>query len=83
MFILECSLRLYGSGNRFFFRDKWNKIDFFITLITVIDVVFQNAQISSDYMGIVKVFRILRIIKLAKKIKGIDTLVNTIVMSVP
>ena len=78
MFILECSLRLYGSGIRFFFRDKWNKIDFFITLITIIDVYLENIQISSE-SGIVKVFRILRILKLAKKIKGIDTLVNTIV----
>ena len=79
MFILECSLRLYGSGNRFFFRDKWNKIDFFIALITIIDVYLENIQISSESIGMVKVFRILRILKLAKKIKGIDTLVNTIV----
>ena len=79
MFVIECSLRLYGSGIKYFFRDKWNKIDFFIALITIIDVYLENIQISSESIGMVKVFRILRILKLAKKIKGIDTLVNTIV----
>lgn len=80
MFIFECFIRIIGCRFDFYIKDVWNKLDFIVSITSLVDILMNQFLSSSttDILKDLKILRILRIIKLAKKINGIDKLVNTI-----
>jgi hypothetical protein len=76
IFIIEAALKLYGMGFSFYFRDKWNTFDFVVVVVTIIAEITAQAGGSKvgaavTFIRAVRVQRLLRYIKQAKRIRVI------------
>ena len=62
MFILECVLKVIALGfamdENSYLRDSWNRLDFFIVVTSIIDMMLTNTDIPA-----LKVLRMLRMIR--------------------
>lgn len=60
---------------RYYFKDKWNLIDLFIVLLSIIDIVIDQAadkatgSFSPSILKVAKVFRVLRMGRLVRLFK--------------
>ena len=85
VFILECIVKILAYGVEGYFHTKWHRFDFFIVVVSVLDIIFGNVK-KIDYkflqtfqvVRILKVTRILRIFRLIKIIKGLDKVLETL-----
>merc|ERR1712054_672716 len=71
-----------------YLSDAWNKLDFFIVLASVVDVLFDYVfqQNTNDVVGIVtmlRAFRVTRLFKAAKSLKGLYQIFQTLISSLP
>lgn len=72
---------MLGEGPKSYFRSFFNAFDFFIIIISSIDLVLDNLDIKgSKFLGairVLRVFRLLRVFKLAKVWKELNDLLIT------
>jgi len=84
IYYVECFIKLLGLGLGNYFRDNWNRFDFFLVATSLLD---QFAAVSLPippmFLRIVRVARIMRIMRLLKGFKGLSSLLTTLVLSVP
>lgn len=88
VFTVEAVLRIVAYGAGAYFKDPWYRFDFFVVLASVADVIVSFFDASLFRFGRVlsRVFRILRVgrvVRLAKKIDGLRTLMMTLWYSLP
>lgn len=65
--------KLIGLGRKQYFVDKFNRFDCLIVLISIIELIYDMAAISSQKKGGVsafRAFRLLRVFKLARNWKS-------------
>ena len=84
IFIVECALKLFAYGIRPFFYTAWNKFDFFIVVISIIDWIVAGIDgIDASFLKtfqiirVLKVLRVSRVIRLVKAVKGLEKLIQT------
>jgi hypothetical protein len=41
-FTLECILKLLGQGKKLYFKDGWNKFDFFIVVFSLVVIIYEQ-----------------------------------------
>ena len=78
VFIVEMVIKLFGFGVKNYFGDYFNRFDFVIVLISVIDLLLVSylllssdvKQRGSGVMTVFRALRMLRIFKLTKKWKS-------------
>ena len=98
IFFAEAMLKLFGLGPRRYFENSWNWFDFFVTAITMVDILSgspssNESAISTDaaqgfifnpmLLRVLRMFRILRLIRLVRNAKGLRTLLNTVLACAP
>ena len=88
IFILDCLLKILTYGLTNYWYNSWNRLDFIVIVCTMID--FLSIIMGNNSLGIGKkltsVMRFMRvtfILKLIKKFKGINNLVETLIFSLP
>ena len=85
IFTLEMILKLIGYG-RSYFMDGWNLFDFFIIISSyvslILDLLIEGLNIGSS-ASVIRTFRISRILRLINKAKGLRTMFNTIIITIP
>lgn len=64
IFTMESSMKILAMSPKFFFQVGWNAFDFFIVAISLIEVMFEDANLPG--LGALRSFRLLRVFKLAK-----------------
>ena len=92
IYILDLLLKMFSIGvfefeseipqwtKRFqspFFRDRWNDFDFFIVLMSLIDLSLPNIDLS-----FFKLLRVLRVFKLVNKVKTLQIMITTLLGAV-
>jgi hypothetical protein len=86
IFFAECVLKIIGMGfvwhkNAYLRIDAWNKLDFFVVLISIMDFVPGLEKYSA--LKILRTLRILRPLRSINKIKGMKIIINSFLASIP
>jgi hypothetical protein len=74
VFISEAVLKLIGFGPRGYFRNGWNRFDFFVVLSSILDIILsytnnKNNPILAAGPQLIRVFRVLRVTRLFRLVK--------------
>jgi hypothetical protein len=91
VFTLEAVLKLLAFGPSAYFASNWNKFDFLIVVISILDIVLSdlvNIQGVSVYPIIGRIMRIMRVTRLfkimkSKRLEGINKIIKTLFYSIP
>ncbi|XP_066994947.2 muscle calcium channel subunit alpha-1-like [Anabrus simplex] len=78
IFLVECALKLIAFNIKVYFRDFWNVFDIFIITGSIVDIVYPDSTMSVNFL---RLFRVLRLVKLLSKNQRIQTLIWTFVTS--
>ena len=78
IFIIECLLKLFAYGIKPYFHISWNKFDFFVVLVSLIDWIVNNVDgIDASFLKSFQIIRVLkvltvsRVLRLIKALKGL------------
>ena len=85
VYVIEAIIRMMAYGLEGYFHTTWNRYDFFIVIVSILDITFDNINIvDSQFLEIfqlfrlLKVLRVLRIIRLIKIVKGLGKIIETL-----
>ena len=85
IFMLECFVKLVAYGIRPYFHISWNKFDFFIVIVSIVDWIVADIDgIDSSFLKtfqiirVLKVLKVSRVIRLVKALKGLEKLIQTL-----
>mmetsp|Transcript_3119 Transcript_3119/g.7221 ORF Transcript_3119/g.7221 Transcript_3119/m.7221 type:complete len:1718 (+) Transcript_3119:685-5838(+) len=84
VFLMEAVLKLFALHPRAYFSDAWNSFDFGVVCLSVVGFTITVAtDASATYLSLLRVFRVARIFRLIPKAKGLRTLFQTLLYSLP
>ncbi|CAH0564653.1 unnamed protein product [Brassicogethes aeneus] len=88
VFILEGIMKLVALGVLLYVKDKWNVLDVFIVILSVVGIVLEELKsniipINPTVLRVMRVMRIARVLKLLKMAKGIRALLDTVMQALP
>ena len=85
VFILECVLKLFTFGIKPYFHVSWNKFDFFVVVVSIIDWIVAGIDgIDAAFLKtfqiirILKVLRVSRVLRLVKTLNGLQKLIQNV-----
>ncbi|CAG9314127.1 SCN4A_4 [Blepharisma stoltei] len=90
IFIGEGAIKLIGLGKNYF-KDGWNRFDFFVVISSCVDLVFSYMTVSIDHVWskapqlirAIRVLRVTRVVRLIKKFKTLQDLITLVSYSIP
>ena len=84
IFMFECLLKLIAYGIKPYFYSSWNKFDFVIVMVSILDIVIADIDgIDASFLKtfqiirVLKVIRVIRVIRLVKILKELEKLIQT------
>ena len=84
-FILELFIRIYAFGfttpTHGFIRDWYNFVDLLVVLVSILQYILVSASINLGYLRILRVFRVMRPLRLLGRFEGLRSVVNAIALS--
>ena len=90
VFICEAMVKIAAFTFHNYMLDRWNKFDFSIVAISIVDVVVQLVETESEanpmllrILRMVRVTRILRTLRVVKSARGLKTMLLMLIMSLP
>ncbi len=89
IFFIEAVLRLIALGLKRYFMDRWNRLDMFIVIISILSILLnrfvdlKTMPIDPTLIRVIRVIRIARVLKLLKTARGIRSLLSTVGESLP
>ena len=87
VFVCECILKLFGLGVRRYFRDGWNDFDFVLVCFSIVDLVLDTLDLSTNFDPVfMRAFRLVRIGRLLRLIRGFKPMlkmIDTLATSLP
>ena len=84
VFLMEALLKLIAFGILGYFKDAWNRFDFFVVCLSVAGFVITIfTEVSASYLSLLRVARVARIFRLIPKAKGLKALFQTLLYSLP
>eukprot|EP00756_Hemistasia_phaeocysticola_P039940 Hpha_TRINITY_DN16840_c2_g1::TRINITY_DN16840_c2_g1_i1::g.152421::m.152421 len=79
IFALEAIVKAIGLTPKYYFRDNWNRFDVVVVVMSLVGT-FSG---SGGSMSVLRLFRVLRLVRLLNKSRGLRTLVNAMIHSLP
>ena len=84
VFLLEAVFKMYALSVRMYFADSWNTFDFAVVTFSIAGIITDIAlNRPLPVVGLLRVLRVARIFRLIPKMKGLKTLFETLVVSLP
>ena len=89
IYIMEMSLKLLGLGPAQYFKDSWNRFDFTLVVLSLVDVDVcsdapgQDFPLPASVIRVLRLFRVVRILRIFKTAKSLRAILMTIILSVP
>lgn len=74
---------MIGFGLSQYFSDNWNRFDFAVVTSSIAGFVFDAMLENASNITILRVFRVIRVLRLVKRAKGLQTLLQTLLFSLP
>lgn len=78
LFVLEMLCKILGFGPKLYFYDKFNRFDFTIVIVSLVEMIYDLSSTISNRKGIVsafRAFRMIRIFKLARSWKSFQIMI--------
>jgi len=84
VFLIEAILKLFAFFPKQYFKDAWNVFDFSVVCLSIVGfIITVSTTTKASYLSLLRVFRVARIFRLIPKAKGLRTLFQTLVLSLP
>ena len=91
IFIMECVFKLIGLGFAGYWFSGWNQFDFFVVLMSLLDLVmdimgasFMKAlKVGPQIARVFRVLRVTRVLKLVRSFQDLQTLIQTLLLCIP
>jgi len=91
VFIVEALIKIIGLGPYSYFHNGWNRFDFFVVVLSILDLVLTYSPTSNlvilrkgpQLLKIIKVIRVSRIIRAFKVIRSLEEIVILAKHSLP
>jgi len=84
VFLIEAILKLFALYPKQYFSDSWNVFDFSVVCLSIVGfTITVSTDASATYLSLLRIFRVARIFRLIPKAKGLRTLFQTLVYSLP
>merc|ERR1719183_2577115 len=88
IYIIEMMLKMLGLGFKQYFKDPWNKFDFVLVMLSIVDVVLSSSSdgetpFPASVIRVLRLFRVVRILRIFKTAKSLRAILMTIILSVP
>ena len=87
IFIIEAALKIFGLNFGQYWRDGWNRFDFFVVAGSTAGVAVRFAangiDLATAFLRIIRLLRVARALRLVRRVKGIRTLLKTFFLSMP
>uniref|UniRef100_A0A7S1XCD4 Voltage-gated ion channel superfamily n=1 Tax=Tetraselmis chuii TaxID=63592 RepID=A0A7S1XCD4_9CHLO len=84
LFSVEAVMKLIAMGVIGYFRDAWNTFDFTVVTISLVGIFLEQVMSTNvSVVSLLRVFRVARIFRLIPKAKGLRTLFQTLLFSLP
>jgi len=81
IFVTEMVIKMLGLGLYQYFRNHWNKFDFSIVVLSIVELAaLQEMSVNFTFF---RVLRTARIVRLIKRNKGLKDLFQTLIYSLP
>ena len=82
-FVVEMIIKLIGFGPRGYAKDQMNLFDGFVVLMSCVEVVvgFISSDNGNNYLSVLRTFRLLRVLKLARSWKQLNDIITTMFKS--
>eukprot|EP00798_Chlamydomonas_sp_ICE-L_P015920 gene15920-22054_t len=90
VFVSEAILKIYSVGWRLYWKDDWNKLDFILALLAIIELAASNLQLN--FLRALRVLRAQRLLRMLRVVKqpwlsrganNVKTLIGVLVASIP
>lgn len=78
-FIMEAVMKITAFGPKHYWKDTWNKFDFLLVLVSVLDKILVLDGIGTFF----RVFRVARIVRVARSASDLRRMFQTIIISIP
>ena len=89
IYLIEMGLKMLGLGLAQYFHDNWNRFDFTLVVLSLVDVDTCSDAPTSDFplpasvIRVLRLFRVVRILRIFKTAKRLRAILMTIILSVP
>jgi len=86
VFLVEAIGKIYALGPHAYFTDRWSQFDFVVVTLSIIGFIITvtpSLATNASYLGLIRIFRVARIFRLIPKAKGLRTLFQTLLYSLP
>ena len=84
VFCCEAALKLTAFGVSFYFQEAWNVFDFGVVCLSLTGVIVSYATTAkTSFLSLLRVLRVARVFRIIKQAKGLRTLFNTLIVSLP
>jgi len=86
IFLVEAASKIFALGPRAYFTDSWSLFDFVVVMLSIVGFIITvtpSLSTNASYLGLIRIFRVARIFRLIPKAKGLRTLFQTLVYSLP
>ncbi|KAL0023530.1 hypothetical protein WJX79_008642 [Trebouxia sp. C0005] len=82
VYLAEAVLKNTAFGPLKYIKDNWNKLDLVIVILALVDIFVTSSKVSS-LSSAFRIFRVVRLLKVLQQVKGLRTLFNTLLSSLP
>eukprot|EP01065_Artemidia_motanka_P052348 TRINITY_DN9431_c0_g1_i1.p1 TRINITY_DN9431_c0_g1~~TRINITY_DN9431_c0_g1_i1.p1 ORF type:complete len:1882 (+),score=565.62 TRINITY_DN9431_c0_g1_i1:528-5648(+) len=87
IFLCECLLKI-AAFRMSYFRDPWNRFDFFLVMLSILNALLDSFRssglpVKSSLLRVMRIFRIMRILRLVKAARDVRILLETVWYSLP
>ena len=84
VFLVEAVMKIIGFGPSQYLHDAWNRFDALVVSLSVAGFALETAtNAKASYLAIMRVARVVRVLRLVKRARGLQTLLQTLVFSLP
>lgn len=87
LYYIECVLKMAGLGLAGYFGDGWNRFEFGLVAISLIEDFVEDAEeiipIPPMLLRVLRITRVLRLVRLIKDLKGLRDVIMTLFLSFP
>ena len=84
IFLVEMVAKNVALGPLEYFMDAWNRFDASVVTLSIVGfAVEMSTDTKASYIAVLRVFRVARVLRLVKRAKGLRTLLQTLLFSLP
>ena len=88
VYYIECTLKLLGLGVRGYFSSNWNRFDFSLVCVSLLDqfaaeLLTAILPVPPMLLRVVRIARVMRILRLLKRFKTLRDIIKTTLLSFP